>query len=169
MTHYYAGIGSRNTPIDLQLKMKTIASQLALKQWILRSGGAQGADSAFESGCDSVSGEKQIFIPWNGFNGRYAGGSYIVPPVRQDLVELYHPHPYMSAGALKLQSRNSYQVLGHDLCSYSSFVICWTPDGKDSGGTGQAIRIARDYDIRVYNLHSAVDTNQLVEVFELTL
>ena len=34
----------------------------------------------------------------------------------------------------------------------SNFVVCYTPDGKASGGTGQAIRIAEYYNIPIYNL-----------------
>jgi len=34
----------------------------------------------------------------------------------------------------------------------SNFVICYTPHGKDIGGTSQAIRIAKHHHIPVYNL-----------------
>ena len=48
--------------------------------------------------------------------------------------------------------RNGYQVLGYDLKTPSKFLICWTKDGKETGGTAQAMRIAKDYKIPVYNL-----------------
>lgn len=51
----------------------------------------------------------------------------------------------------KLQARNSYQILGLDLNTPSNFVICWTKNGKGSGGTGQAIRIARAYNIPIFD------------------
>ena len=47
-----------------------------------------------------------------------------------------------------------YQVLGEDLQTPTSFIVCWTKDGKASGGTGQALRVAKKYDIPVFNLYN---------------
>ena len=33
----------------------------------------------------------------------------------------------------------------------SDFVICWTKGGKGQGGTGQALRLARDYNIPIFD------------------
>jgi hypothetical protein len=49
-------------------------------------------------------------------------------------------------------ARNAMQVLGPDLKTPSKFVICWTLEGKEIGGTSQAIRIAKDFSIPIYNL-----------------
>ena len=65
---YFAGIGSRQTPQSVQDLMVGIGRYLADRSWILRSGGAVGADMAFESGCDEVHGRKEIFLPWKGYN-----------------------------------------------------------------------------------------------------
>ena len=45
-------------------------------------------------------------------------------------------------------------MLGDDLDQPVSFVVCWTPGGEVTGGTGQALRIAADpqYNIPVFNL-----------------
>jgi hypothetical protein len=51
-------------------------------------------------------------------------------------------------------------MLGISLLEPAKFVLCWTPDGartaadtsQTTGGTGQAIRVADSYGIRVYNL-----------------
>jgi hypothetical protein len=56
--------------------------------------------------------------------------------------------------------RNTYQVLGADLNMPADVVVCWTVDGKASGGTGQAMRIAKDYAIPIVNLYHQ---NQLDE------
>ena len=53
---------------------------------------------------------------------------------------------------MKLQARNCYQVLGEHLNDPVKMVICWTPRGSGSGGTGQAIRLARAYKIPVFDL-----------------
>lgn len=130
--------------------MTEVARKLGNLGYTLYSGGADGADNAFEIG----SPHKRIFLPWDGFAGRYTdGASYIVPPYREDIVKLYHPAgDRLKPGALKLMSRNSYQVLGPDLKSPVDFVVCWTKDGKASGGTGQAIRIAESLGIPIFNL-----------------
>ena len=43
-------------------------------------------------------------------------------------------------------------LLGADGKAPVQFVICWTLRAMGSGGTGQGIRIARGYGIRVYDL-----------------
>jgi len=47
---FYTGIGSRKTPYQVQQQMQRIAQFLAKKGYTLRSGSANGADSAFEEG-----------------------------------------------------------------------------------------------------------------------
>lgn len=130
--------------------MTAIARRLDSMGYCLRSGGADGADGAFESGA----GTKQIFLPWDGFSGRTVDGiSYFVPSLNLDLVNQFHPAASrLSTAALKLMSRNSYQVLGPDLNDPVEFVLCWTEGGKKKGGTAQAIRIAEHYSIPVFNL-----------------
>lgn len=146
----YAGIGSRETPTDVCNTMTEMARKLDHLGLVLFSGGADGADEAFEKGAMN----KIIFLPWNGFNNkRKDGKQYIVPNYEESFVEKYHPNAqYLKPGALKLMSRNSYQVLGIDLKSPVDFVVCWTKDGKSTGGTGQALRIAEDYSIPIFNL-----------------
>lgn len=57
MIVYYTGVGSRKTPQSILILMNKIAQHFSSYGWILRSGGAQGADTAFESGAS----EKEIF------------------------------------------------------------------------------------------------------------
>lgn len=152
----YAGIGSRHTPPDICDFMEKVATALEKKGYILRSGGANGADVAFEAGVKDVK-NKEIFLPWPKFNQSVDG---IVPSDIQmmrayALAEAYHPAwERCSDAAKKLIARNGFQILGLKLENPSDFVICWTSDGKASGGTGQAIRIAKGRNIPVYNLRS---------------
>lgn len=151
MMKYYAGIGSRECPKEiLELIVKT-AFWLSNKNFILRSGGAEGCDKAFEFGCDKANGKKEIFLPWKGFNN--STSQYIVKEKKAfDIAAKYHPrYATLKDGAKKLQARNSHQVLGWDLDTPSSFVVCYTKEGKGEGGTGQAIRIAKDYNIPVFD------------------
>lgn len=146
---HYAGIGSRSTPEDVQLLMTGVAVALRKNKWILRSGGARGADQAFEAGADDL---KEVYLPWEGYED---SESELYPPHEDcyDYVKVFHPAPYNLKFAVEtLLARNTHQLLGRDLDSPSCLVICWTPGGKDVGGTAQALRVARAYDIPISNL-----------------
>jgi len=146
---FYAGIGSRKTPLDALEWMRRIGEVLDKHGWTLRSGGAQGADDAFEAGHTQ---HKKILLPWNGYNGRTG----IVPALTPEALQLarqFHPAWHkLSVGAQKLIARNGFQVLGPDLASPSQYVICWTPRGSGEGGTGQALRIAAANQIPILDL-----------------
>lgn len=146
----YAGIGSHETPQVVCDEMRRIARYL-VSCYTLRSGGADGADTAFEQGCDDMGlGSKQIFLPWKGFNGN---GSLLFRVGEDAMVEAkrFHPNWYglQSAGRC-LMGRNAYQVLGLGLDDPVKFILFWTKDGKASGGTGQALRMAKFYKIPTF-------------------
>ena len=163
----YTGIGSRNTPQDMQTIMTRVAIALANDNWVLRSGGAEGADTAFDLGAHY----KRIYLPWDGFNGKQVDNvSYIVPPYNEQMVFEYHTAPHrLTSGGMRLMSRNSYQVLGDNLDNQSSFLVCWTSDGKMSGGTGQAMRIAQDFCVPIYNLYHKSQLTALCRDFNIML
>ena len=145
----YAGIGSRKTPTDVLQTMTQIARELDSIGYTLRSGGAPGADLAFESG----STEKEIYLPWPNFN---ANESVLHTVCDESLKMAARYHPAwckLSQPARKLMARNCYQVLGPSLNEPVKFVVCWTPEGRSVGGTAQAIRIAKDWKIPVFNLY----------------
>jgi len=71
-----------------------------------------------------------------------------------ELVNQFHPAPdKLSPAGRKLMARNGFQVLGTSLKDPVNAVICWTRNGKFSGGTGQALRIAHAYKIPIFNLY----------------
>lgn len=149
---YYTGIGSRETPTFALEAFKQIGEELAKLGVILRSGGASGADSAFEEGCDRVNGEKEIFIPWEGFNDRVPNNidCFCLDSIlAKEIAKKFHPsYDYLKPGAKRLMSRNSYQVLGKDLRTPSDFIVCYTDKGLMKGGTSQALRITEVVRIR---------------------
>lgn len=151
MDIYYAGIGSRNTPQDVLEAFEYLGEELAKMGYILRSGGANGSDSAFEKGCDKVNGEKEIYLPWKGFNNNNSPlYSYANGVEAMDIAKKYHPNfQILKPAAKSLMARNSYQVLGSDLKTPSSFIVCYTEGGQRGGGTGQALRIASDHSIMI--------------------
>jgi hypothetical protein len=73
----------------------------------------------------------------------------------QEIARKYHPAwNNLSHAAKKLMTRNTFQILGYDLNTPVSFVVCWTLGGKIQGGTGQALRIAKDMNIPIFNLYN---------------
>lgn len=164
----YAGIGSRSTPQSVLVSMHGIAVELARKHnMTLRSGGADGADKAFEAGCNRAGGTKEIYLPWAGFNHHPGGRGVYDGPTHDayDMAAEFHPAwQNCSRGAMAMHARNCHQVLGWDLRTPASFIICWTPGARLQGGTAQALRIAQAHHIPIYNLASRDSAQQLHEL-----
>lgn len=173
----YTGIGSRSTPPEVYEQMIEFAVNVGHRGWCLRSGGADGADSAFELGAIQSMGARHIYLPWAEFNGRHStlcqSESYTYP-----IAARVHPQwARLRPGARSLMARNVHQVMGDSkFQSNSAFVICWTPDGCSSaseysiktGGTGMAIYIADTLGIPVFNLKNRDALDRAYE-FALTL
>lgn len=156
---FYAGIGSRQTPPEVLTQMIQIARHLSREGWVLRSGGASGADSAFEQGCDLEGGEKEILLPWRRFNqNRSTLWLPTFGPIRDKAMALASEvHPAwlrMSSAGRCLHARNVMQILGPNLDSPVDLVICWTEGGKVVGGTATAIKLAEARGTPVHNLFS---------------
>tara|TARA_B100000745_G_scaffold294597_1_gene237795 strand:- start:5078 stop:5518 length:441 start_codon:yes stop_codon:yes gene_type:complete len=142
--------------------MEALALQLASRDWILRSGAAVGADTAFESGAGL---DKEIFTADSG-----------IPDAAWNTVHRYHPNSgRLSYHVRKLMARNAMQIFGADMDTPVSFVVCWTPDAADgtniptsrlTGGTGQAIRIAADNGIPVWNLRNKETLKTLPQLIQ---
>ena len=161
---HWTGVGSRNTPPVIAALMQSIASGLTKVGGILRSGGAAGADSAFEAGVREPS-KKEIYLPFAGFQGNRS--RLFHQPTPESIEWARKAHPYfdkMKPGsfAYLAHARNAHQVLGKDCKSKAAFVVCWTPDGAESagqahstdvtGGTRTAIVIAELNGVPVFNL-----------------
>lgn len=157
----YAGIGSRNSPPEILAQMETIARVAAVDGWLLRSGGADGADRAFESGCDDVGGSKEIWLPWRGFNGSKSELIFNQLPRDSVMRALYIAasiHPAWSRCswvAQRLHARNVLIILGSDFETPVDRVIAWTPEAQLVGGTATALRLAQQRSIEIVNLANA--------------
>lgn len=152
---YYAGVGSRETPFNILRQMINIAEHLYKAGYTLRSGHAEGADLAFEIG----SLRSEIWLPWKSFNesAKDPRQNYVIIDKNDkeafDSIK-FHPAANRLVGPVRnLMARNYRQIIGKNGAPNSQFVVCWTKDGKDTGGTGQALRIAAHYDIPIYNLY----------------
>jgi hypothetical protein len=151
-----AGVGSRETPLDVLVTMIEIGKWCKDHNIWVHSGHAEGADWAFERGAQ----EKCIaYLPWLGFNSHLVSKAQLKIPKDNSeatiLAEQYHPaYDKLSRGGKALMVRNGYQVLGESLSSPVDAVVCWTTRGQATGGTGQVIRIATAKSIPIYNLYS---------------
>jgi hypothetical protein len=179
----YAGIGVRETPADALALIESIAAPLAADGWILRTGLSPGADQAFYRGARSAGGRVELYLPWPGFQpqARAAGEGEEVrelaapSPAAHDLAARFHRAwdgrgwTQLTAGERALLARDGHQVLGADLKSPVAHVVCWTADGGVDGndpraqGSGQALRIAHDHGISIFNLARPAHARRLRE------
>lgn len=131
--------------------MTFVAQALTSLGWILRSGGANGADKAFEAGVENGD-SKHIYLPWRNFN-QNASSRYTPSPEAYQIASKIHPYwARCGRGAQALHARNVHQVLGDDLTTPSEFLLCWTKNGEPVGGTRTAIVVAFSHEIPVINL-----------------
>lgn len=186
-------IGWRKTPPEIQSIMFKMGYAMAQKGNFFRYGGAGGPDLAFQNGVESFcrdnnlypSWYQRVYLPYNGFNG-------LKEDVNRGIVDFQSTVNYNKAISIArqfyrtqgtswwpdwmqhLMGRNTYQILGEDLLTLSSCVICYTKDGsldglsKTSGGTGQALRIARFHNIPVFNLQREDHLNYITEKLNIT-
>lgn len=149
---YYTGVGSRDTPKEIGVIISKISSFLERKGFILRTGDAIGADFFFRKGIKN----KEVYIAKDSTKEA------------EEMASLIHPAwNNCNEYARKLHGRNCFQVLGRDFKSPSEFIVCWTKNGKISGGTATAINLALKNNIPVFNLGK--DTDETLKTFKLFL
>lgn len=118
MTRHYTGIGARRTPPDMLALMTRAAFALLKRGYVLRSGHAAGADSAFERGAGTAA---QIFLPAPGWRGSASPfhPEGIEPALwagARTIAAAHHP-AFAALGSFvqHLHTRNVFQVLGPGL------------------------------------------------------
>jgi len=161
---FYTGIGARKLPPNIFNEFRNWGILLA-PLMTLRSGAADGADTAFEEGCDVAGGNKEIYLPWKGFNNSNSNLYSIPIEVYEAAADIYGPSwRYVKQPTRDFMARDMQQVAGYALDTPSEFVLCWTPDGcttrkartKETGGTGQAIAYADELGIPVFNFYNNI-------------
>jgi hypothetical protein len=168
---YYAGIGSRETPLKVQRQMTLLAEMLEARGLTLRSGNADGADQAFARGVEK---NADIWLPWDSFNKEFRKvkplHNYVVIGNDQEAIESiieFHPRPLaLGPKASLFMARNFRQVVGMNEPN-SEFVIAWTPGGEQVGGTAQAMRIAKKYGVTVVNMFGYVSAQQVLDYLSI--
>lgn len=151
----YAGIGPRNTPLEVCEQMVHVAKQMDEQGWIVRSGHAQGADQAWA--CGHAPENREIYLPWHSFNivGELPAGFQVSPvtPQLEAVARVAHRGwDNLRQGGQKLMMRNVSIILGHNLDDPVQFVAYWSPQRKVQGGTGNAVHLASLYGIPSFNI-----------------
>ena len=171
----YAGIGSRTTPAEVLAGMSDVAQALGDAGFALSTGGAEGADKAFETGALRTDAPVTVHTPWPGYNGYRPGRDPesdidVIHPQAGDtirgssflhLARKHHPAwDRCRRGARALFLRN-VSILAGALDDDGRVlpiraVIAWTPNGgahgREAGGTGHTLRIAAELGTPVVNL-----------------
>ena len=184
-TMTYAGIGSRETPQEILDLMTKAAEYLDGLGYTLRSGAADGADTAFEKGAT----KKEIF---KGFDAAGETEVKIAHEIHPDLKGAMEASKNkkikakLAEGATKeeaeksgersawavqnLMARNTNQVFGKNLNSTSDFVLFYAKETdnplRPKGGTGQAVEMARRKGIPTINMADANWRDQLSAVIK---
>lgn len=140
MPRFYSGIGSRAAPADALKQCTKIAEVLEGLGFTLRSGGAEGADKAFEAGVKNPA-NKVILRPKH------------CNKAAEEMVSKVHPawsacNDYVR----QLHGRNAQIVMGLNLDTPSEFVVAWTFDGINKGGTRTGLVLAKKSGIPTFNL-----------------
>lgn len=174
---HYTLVGSRETSQEGLAVLARLVHELAKNLYIGRSGGADGADSVLEYVLRYSTGLKEVYLPWDKFNGRVADGVEYINAARlstytQALRIAKATHPAWercSQGAQKLHARNVYQVLGKDLKSPSKVLICWAQPTTTGvkGGTNTAVQLAKSIVVPVLNVHGMNEQQAVSKLFEI--
>jgi hypothetical protein len=139
MSKFYAGIGSRLTPQNILEDMTRLAGRFCNLNYILRSGGAVGADQAFAA---KLPDEAKVILK-----------AKDATPAAIELAGTIHPAWNLCDDyARKLHGRNCMIILGPNLDEPVEFVVCWQDPYMDRGGTRLGMRLAESRGISVYNL-----------------
>lgn len=174
----YAGIGSHCSPPDILGLVESLAATLARHGWVLRTGGSPGADQSFYRGAVAGRGVVELYLPWPDFEAHaWKANDDKVRVLSKPSIDAYaiaaefHPNwNRQSPDARHLIARDGHQVLGADLLTPVHLVVCWTLDGSldgqstRAGGTGQALRIAREHRVPVLNLARPDHLQRAVEL-----
>jgi len=161
----YTGIGSRETPLEIRDLMTEIAMHFQSHGYTLRTGSVSVADRAFEIGAGE---NKEIYVPWNGWNDRPGITSVSIASTRlaQSIWEQRRVNgwePFLSAhvdekwddihpGTKDLLAKSVCMVLGKDLNEPSDALVCWTPQCRVIGISAHVMVLAAINKIPMFNL-----------------
>ena len=129
----YAGVGSRETPVEIQQAMNDVAKELESAGYTLRSGNAIGADKAFEGAPQPWSKDSKGSVnQWSKYSHKVKNKEIFkaesaTDKTRKIAKEIHANHTALNGVGLDLMARNTNQVFGKNLDTPVDFVLAWTP------------------------------------------
>ncbi|BAU40027.1 hypothetical protein [Ralstonia phage RSP15] len=151
------GVGSRETPapvLHLFTEMTKAMSHALGNRLTIRTGDASGADKAFRDAGHTLT---EVYTP-----------KQEIDPKCFEIAARIHPvWDRLNDYAKRLHARNIYQVVGKSMEWESDYLVCWTPNGEDIGGTRTAIKYAKELEIPVFNFAKDVDRIAFQDVLSL--
>lgn len=153
MSSRIAVIGTRRPTEETAGLCRKISAAFRDAGWELVTGNAKGIDSIARDTWNRTCPERvTLVLPWLGYNREkihlanrvvvYSGQGKWYESVRQ-----YHPaFDRLTDYEVKLHARN------YGIIELADAVIAFPEDGKESGGTGQGIRVARALKKRLFVL-----------------
>lgn len=174
MTKIVAGIGTRYPPDndpELNETMRIFCYFAVKMGWHLRSGGAIGMDSWFESLWNS---NKEIFIAKERIGKKVHGvdGANFVTGMQEqsafNIMKQIHPIGARLKGIAKaMHTRNVFQILGEDLLSPADLIVYYAKYDSDgveiTGGTRTAVVLGKQRGIMEFNLILPDERARLLE------
>lgn len=152
-------IGTRQPTADMAGLCRKVSIAFRDIGWELVTGNAKGIDSIARDAWNETCPERvTLVLPWPEYNRDkiHPANKIVVFDNQMDWllsVKLYHPaYAQLSEAEIKLHARN-YGIIFH-----ADVVIAFPNDGKESGGTGQGIRVARALGKKLFVLPGDLDT-----------
>lgn len=151
-------IGTRQ-PDPVMVKLcRRMAAAFRDLGWELVTGNAKGIDSIARDVWNEKFPERvTLVLPWEDYNraGVHPANWVVVYSGQgkwRESVEQYHPAPGRLSGyAVKLHARN------YGIVELADVVVAFPGDGKEGGGTGQGIRVARALGKKLFVLPGDLD------------
>jgi hypothetical protein len=151
LAKYYTAIGPIDYPIEIQETLIKIGAFLASEKYTLRSGASEGFEYTIESGCNKAKGAKEIWLPWFKYEDHSSklrweqNGWDFISKRKKDWDTLKLTHKIYLA-------RIPHQLLGLNLDEPSKFMLTWSYQGKGAHIFEEALKIAKEYKIPVFDL-----------------
>lgn len=152
---FYAGIGPREVPLQVCIRLTDTARLIAGYGYRLSSGGAAGCDTAFEEGARDA---RTWSAPEPRIYREDAAAGHIAA---FELAARFHDKwDTLKVGHRRLLARNTYILLSPTLDQPVDFVT--TYHQGQNGGTKHSLRIAEYFGIPVFNLLREAEFRRLV-------
>jgi hypothetical protein len=137
-------IGTRNPSTEMASLCHKICTSFRDMGWELVTGNADGIDSIARDVWNEQFPERvTLVLPWPSYNRNRAHKKNRIVVYRNqrgwaESVIKHHPRgAWLKPGAFKLHARN------YGIVEMSDIVVAFPNDGREGGGTGQGIRVAR--------------------------